>query len=268
MNKLLAGALSVLAVTISGVGAHAQEPEQSLNLFQQVERQQAVSSDQPAGPRSVDPRANAPQFTLVGTSRFGDQQRARLRSQSGEVIVVTIDPSGNVPIPGYPGYQITDGGSRQLIVQHPANTPCFEATDQGVSCSAPNVARLQLATAKPIQPAPEPARGNGRRNDRGVVEADPASVTSSTDAGAPTENPFAAALRAARERGEADPAVIRAEAERFRPRRVDPSEVPEGARVVRTPFGDRIIMPEENSQITGEAVPATPLDGRRVRGQN
>jgi hypothetical protein len=31
------------------------------------------------------------------------------------------------------------------------------------------------------------------------------------------------------------------EGERFRPRRIDPSDVPPGARLIRTPFGDRII---------------------------
>jgi hypothetical protein len=31
------------------------------------------------------------------------------------------------------------------------------------------------------------------------------------------------------------------EGERFRPRRIDPSEVQEGSRLIRTPFGDRII---------------------------
>lgn len=242
MNRFFARALCPLVTTmVIGAGVQAQEPAQSLNLFQAVERQQTPATEQSTAPRPVESRMSGPQFTLVGTSRFGDQQRARLRSRSGEVIAVDIDASGSSPIPGYPGYQITDGGSRQLVVQHPANAPCFEAADQGVSCSGPNVARLQLATAEPIQRAPEPERRNGR-NAQGDADS---SATISTDDDATAQNPFAAALRAARERGEVDPAVMRAEAERFRPRRIDPSEVPEGARVIRTPFGDRIVQDQQ-----------------------
>ncbi len=247
MNRFFARAFPqvlypLVAVMALGASVQAQEPEQILNLFQAVERQQAPTTEQPTAPRPVEQRMSSPQFTLIGTSRFGDQQRARLRSRSGEVIAVNIDATGSSPIPGYPGYQITDGGWRQLVVQHPANSPCFEAADRGVSCSGPNVALLQLTTAEPILRAPEPERRNGRNAQ---VEADSASASMPADDDATAQNPFAAALRAARERGEADPAVMRAEAERFRPRRIDPSEVPEGARVIRTPFGDRIVQDQQ-----------------------
>jgi hypothetical protein len=67
----------------------------------------------------------------------------------------------------------------------------------------------------------------------------------------PSDNPFAAALRAARERAESEGMPLEVmevmevvevvEGERFRPRRIDPSDVPPGARLIRTPFGDRII---------------------------
>lgn len=247
MNRFFARAFPrilypFVATTVLAASVQAQEPAQSLNLFRAVESQQTPATEQFTASRPVESRMSGPQFTLVGTSRFGDRQRARIRSRSGEVIAVNIDASGSSPIPGYPGYQITDGGSRQLVVQHPTNAPCVEAADQGVSCSGPNVTRLQLATAEPIQRAPEPERRNGR-NAQG--DADSASTNMSTDDDATAQNPFAAALRAARERGEVDPAVMRAEAERFRPRRIDPSEVPEGARVIRTPFGDRIVQDQQ-----------------------
>lgn len=216
--------------------ASAQTPPQTLGLFEAVE--QTAQPQQPAteAPRPVEVNhGTAPQFVLIGTSNIAGKHRARLRTQSGQVIVVDLGDDAAGGVPGFPGFQIEEAANRLILVRHPASTPCYAAPDQGVNCPSPHVSRLQLTTAQAIQrtPAVEPARNTRQQAAGGNVEPD---ATQS-----PPDNPFAAALRAARERAEVDPAVSRAEAERFRPRRIDPADVPEGSRLVRTPFGDRIV---------------------------
>jgi len=176
--------------------------------------------------------ANNVQFVLVGTSQIGDKHKARLRTPDGQTVTLDLDPSGRTPVPGYPGYEISSVGARELEIRHPANAPCMPNREQGVSCTGTHQARLQLATAAPVV-RQQPANAVQVETVEGVQVIN-------AEGNPPPENPFAAALRAARERGEVDPAAAR-EGARFRPRRIDPSEVPPGARLVRTPFGDRIV---------------------------
>lgn len=210
-----------------------QEPNTELRLFEPLE-----SSAQPeeAGqrPTTAGNSAGSPQFTLIGTSRIAGRQTARLKARGGETVVVPVQADGQSPIPGYPGFFVEEISGRQLVIRHPSGNACNPANDQGVSCLGNDVSRLQLTTAAPIE--------------RQVAEAPRADASQSADATqedgseqSPPDNPFAAALRAARERGEQDEASMRAEAQRFRPRRIDPADVPPGARLVRTPFGDRIV---------------------------
>jgi len=223
----------------AGAQTPAQTPPQTLGLFEPVE--QTAQPQQPAAEvsRPVEvSRGTAPQFVLIGTSNIAGKHRARLRTQSGKVVVVNLGDDAAGTVPGFPGFQIEEAANRQILMRHPANTPCYASPAQGVNCPSSDVARLQLTTAQAIQrsPAAEPAR-----NIRQEVSAGNSAAADADAAQAPPDNPFAAALRAARERAEADPAVSRAEAERFRPRRIDPADVPEGSRLVRTPFGDRIV---------------------------
>ena len=221
---------------------------QTLTLFEDVE----TAATTPNAPqRLVETARGAPQFTLIGTSQLGDRHRARLRTADGESISVELGARGSAPIPGYPGYRIDEAGHRHVMVQHPASAPCFEFSAQGVSCADDHVSHLQLMTAQAVQPeAPVEDERRSRRGRGPQADAEgqePGLTRQETRRAAPPDNPFAAALRAARERGDAPPAsapraVQRAGGERFQPRRIDPSQVPEGARLVRTPFGDRIVI--------------------------
>jgi len=223
-----------------------QPQTQTLTLFEDVE---SPAESRAAPQRVMDATRGAPQFTLIGTSQLGDRHRARLRTADGENISVQLNRAGSTPIPGYPGYRIDEVGARHLVVQHPASAPCFESTAQGVSCAGEHVSHLELRTAQAIEP-PAPVEESRRsRRDRAQaersLEAEQAGLTRQEARRGPQNNPFAAALRAARERGDvpADASAgPRTESQRFQPRRIDPSQVPEGARVVRTPFGDRIVM--------------------------
>lgn len=218
---------------------------QTLTLFEDVE----TAATPPNAPqRLVETARGVPQFTLIGTSQLGDRRRARLRTAEGESISVELSASGSTPIPGYPGYRIDEAGHRHLVVQHPASAPCSEFSAQGVSCADDHISHLRLMTAQAIQPAAPVEEERRSRRGRGQAAdaegQEPGLTRQEARRAAPPDNPFAAALRAARERGDAPPATRTArpaEGERFQPRRIDPSQVPEGARLVRTPFGDRIV---------------------------
>lgn len=222
------------------VSSAAAQNAQTLNLFEPVERQAQPGYEQILSvPSSTVAPSNTEPFTLIGTSRMGSRWRAMVRSPSGVVVSVDLDPSVPVVIPGYPGYRVSATNARELVVLHPASSPCVERTDKGVRCTSGTEARLSIATASPLAPAPQP-----------VATADNAAVTTSEPMASevPSDNPFAAALRAARERAESEGMPLEVmevmevmEGERFRPRRIDPSDVPPGARLIRTPFGDRII---------------------------
>ena len=242
-NLSLGLSLTLSLILAMASTVQAQTQTQTLTLFEDVE---TVAATPNAPQRMVVSAQGAPQFTLVGTSQLGDRRHATLRTASGETVKVELNAVGATPIPGYPGYRIDEAGYRHLVVQHPASAPCFEALAQGVSCADDSVARLQLVTAQAVQPvAVEEDRRPRRGRQQPAIEGQEAGlVRQEARRAAPPDNPFAAALRAARERGDVPPAPRTApqvEGERFQPRRIDPSQVPEGARLVRTPFGDRIV---------------------------
>lgn len=221
------GTLLLLALCAGPAGA------QELQLFEPVEQPEAVErpASSPGRGRARGDSGSGPMFTLVGTSRFGDRHTARLRSSGGEVVTVDYRPGEAVEIPGYPGFRLSAVEARHVIVQHPGHTPCADFSDEGVSCSVgDNSARLALATAEPVQrAAPESGNGAVEENNGEAAEEER------------SDNPFAAALRAARDRSGEDEAAIRARAQRFERRRIGEDEVPEGYRVVNTPFGDRLV---------------------------
>lgn len=228
---------AALAFCLS-VAVQAQNDD-SLMLFEPLDQDAVNDQNQASGPRNpTQAVGSGPQFSLIGTSRFGDRYRVSVRDSSGEVITVDAGAGGSAAIPGHPGFAVTQVAARHVLLQHPGNSPCFSFRDQGVTCEGDNTARLALTTAEPVAPPPEPERRRDRRaEDRDARAAD----ASDQDAEQRPENPFAAALRAARERGEPDAAASRAEEQRFRPRRIDPADVPEGHRLIRTPFGDRVV---------------------------
>jgi len=238
---LLFGAGTVVLLALGGGPAVTQE----LQLFEPVEQPESVERPAATGAgRGRGPDTSGePMFTLVGTSRLGDRYTVRLRSSGGEVVRVDYHPSrlgehpgrpgDAVDIPGYPGFRLSAVGSRHVVVRHPEHTPCADFADDGVSCSVgDNSARLSLATAQPVE------RAGPENGGSGAEETGETDNSGEADGG---ENPFTAALRAARNRSGEDEAALRARAQRFERRRISEDEVPDGYRVVNTPFGDRLV---------------------------
>ncbi len=217
---------------LGGASVYAQDP---LTLFE------SVASDAPVeatdGGREQRNLPSGPSFTLVGTSRIGDRHRATLASSNGEIVVVSTSPGVSQDIPDYPGYRVVGIGARRVAIAGPADMPCVAIADKGVSCDSNGVSQLTLASAAPVAPSVVMDTSNGAGANGGTAAAaDEANL----------ENPFAAALRAAAA-NEANGATGNGQpqdapsAERFQPRRIAPDQVPPGMRVVRTPFGDRLV---------------------------
>ncbi len=215
---LLASILLSQSVVVQG---------QDLSLFEPVAEEEASVRAELQQSREQQAVPGAPSFTLVGTTRIGSRYSATLAASNGAVVVVNGSPGAVQEIPDHPGYRIVDIGSRRVSIANPGGVPCIATPAKGVACDANGVSLLSLATAAPVAaPAGE--------------VADPAAPATEGDI---PENPFAAALRAAAQneanvRGDA---IGGNAAERFQPRRIPPEDVPPGMRVVRTPFGDRLV---------------------------
>ena len=207
---------------------------QDLELFEDVERT-GPAANQRGGRNgsgsSAPPSLTEPEFALIGSSRIGERRRVVLSHRSGVTVTVPVAAQGQTSIPGYEQFRIVTSEGGRVAIQYPAGSSCVEASDRGVSCdAAANIAWLSL------RPAPVPEQFVVDL-EAGEVE-DPDTADQARDAreelARDPDNPFAR-LRAEALGQDVPPAG------RFRPRRIDPSEVPPGMRVVSTPFGDRLV---------------------------
>ena len=211
---------------------------QELELFEDVERTVSANNQRgnPAGAGDDAPAISPtePEFTLVGASRIGDQRRVVLNHRSGETLAVPLEADGETSIPGYGQFHIISSEKGRVSIQYPDGSNCVEAADSGVSCEAgANVAWLSL------RPAPLPEQFLvALDQEEELMEQDPEleaeAKEAAEDLARDPNNPFA------RLRAEALGQDVPS-APRFRPRRIDPAQVPPGMRVVSTPFGDRLV---------------------------
>jgi hypothetical protein len=200
---------------------------QGLTLFEDVET--AETRGRPAGGAAREERATTaePEFTLVGVSRLGDKYSAILRYRDGENFIIKADPAATTLIPEHSDYAIVDVSAGAVSIRYPDNNPCIEFTDRGVSCSsAANIAQLVLANGEPL----------ASRNPANESAAEVADGEEIIEAQAVPGNPFEA-LRNGRRGDTLDTGT----GARFTPRRIDPENVPDGKRIVATPFGDRLV---------------------------
>ena len=225
---VLAAGFAAIAFLWAGGGAAAQD----LELFEDIER---TGSGVDRRGRNLTGNATlslaVPEFVLAGSSRIGDRRRAVLTHRSGKTVLVPLAAEGQTPVPGHEQFRIVASQGGKVAIQYPAGSPCVEAADRGVSCDAgANVAWLSLRTA----PVPEQFVV-----DLGAEQEEEPDLTGQAsdareDPASDPNNPFAR-LRAEALGQEVSPVA------RFRPQRIDPSEVPSGMRVVSTPFGDRLV---------------------------
>lgn len=204
---------------------------QDLELFEDVEST-GPGANQRGGRNAVGgsaaPSLTEPEFVLIGSSRIGERRRVVLSHRGGETVTVPVATEGQTSIPGHERFRIVASEGGRVAIQYPADASCVEASDRGVSCDASaNIAWLSL---RPGPVSEQPVADF----DTGQEEALDLSDQAREDLERDPNNPFAR-LRAEALGQDAPPP------ERFRPRRIDPAEVPPGMRVVSTPFGDRLV---------------------------
>jgi hypothetical protein len=229
------GQASLSPTVVGAADVESSSSEQAeLVLFEEIEVTQAQPNKPNRPTRESRATTSEPIFTLIGTSRIGNHLSAIVRHQDGENIRVSTGSGGVAAITGYEEYSIFDVGAGNLSVRYPSNVPCIVHKEKGVSClSSPNTAQLQLVNAEALARV-EPAPSIG-------LSADEATGVGPEG----TANPFEA-LRAARAAGgnpaEFSPGGGRdGRNDQFTPRRIAPEDVPQGMRVVSTPFGDRLV---------------------------
>ena len=195
---------------------------QELTLFQPFESDSSAEvSGTAQSSTEVRVTGEGPVFKLLGTMRIGDSRRIHLSHRSGEIVKIAAGPDFDrpMPIPGYPGYAVFSGQNQQVAITLPANETCQVFPESGISCRDSSTAELALVLGGVVKPK-TPVDSNEE-----VVEENP-------------DNPFAR-IRAA---NAAYNPASEPESQRFRPRRIPPEDVPEGMRVISTPFGDRLVQ--------------------------
>jgi hypothetical protein len=233
---------------------------QELTLFEQIDAEPA--SEQPAQPMPGMgmQQTGQPAFTLRGTSRFGDEYTTTLINRNGEPVKVKWREGETAPVPGFDGFSIVGVSSRNVSLVHPAFDSCVPAEQNGVSCTDGNTALLGMATAVPLAT-------NGTPPEFGQVQNQPPFMVSGNAMPAGMVDPTMAHDAQAQQvfvnpfNGQTEvinpqsPEDMAARAERqqrrserlnqFEAVRIDPADVPPGMRLVRTPFGDRLVPARE-----------------------
>jgi hypothetical protein len=226
---------------IDSLAANANiDSNQDFALFETIEspRNQNRTTNRPNRESRVT--TAKPEFTLLGVSRIAGKYSAILKHKDGESLIVKADPGANTLIPEHSDYSIVDVSAASVSIRYPGNNACVEFNDLGVSCnSAANIAELSLANAEPIA---------GRNPSDSQATASEPQTESNGDGGAiegrsAPRNPFQALRNANRNdtAAEAGTTAAGTDGARFTPRRIKPEDVPEGMRIVSTPFGDRLV---------------------------
>ncbi|GAB5497734.1 MAG: hypothetical protein PsegKO_00450 [Pseudohongiellaceae bacterium] len=224
--------LAALMLFASVTGAAQAQDDTPFTLFEPIESQESDSNPGSSRVTRREPTGNAgtPVFTLVGTSRIGEQRSAIVRHSSGVTVPVKLRHAGVTPIPGYEDYAIVGAAGSSLSVRYPGGQACVPFDSSGVRCSEEEgVALLSLTTAAPVEPE-QPAAPPSASDDQNANPADEGE----------TRNPFAL-LRERAENGELRTGDPDPNSRRFQPRRINPADVPPGKRIVSTPFGDRLV---------------------------
>jgi hypothetical protein len=255
LSLLLAALVATLAATVQA---------QNLTLFEALES----SPDVPSAPRPAQQAALAqngnPAFTLRSISRFGDEYRSVLVDRNGNKVDVLWRQGERMELPGVGGHVVIEANSRQLVVQHASNESCVESKASGVSCRGANTSVLTLATLSPVQAAPQSQPQQGRvqsqipgqaqgqfrgrlpQGSNAVMLEGGETVVIDQDGNRVVINPFVDAAFAGPQ--PVDPALA-PRMDRMQQRngeRINAEDLPVvGTRVVRTPFGDRLVPVRE-----------------------
>jgi len=175
----------------------------------------------------VPPTPPPPQrdFVLQGTARIGNKWLAVLQAPDGKPIIQEWKSNEKNPIKDYPEYAVVKIEARKVVLAYPENSLCRASNVQkGIQCQENGkTAALKLQWRDAIQPPPPPK---------------------------PVQPPQPVVGR------QLSPEEIqRREEERkkrqelyknFKRKVIKDEDVPPGMRVIRTPFGDRLVPDNRN----------------------
>ena len=218
----------VLLCLCLGLGLSLQ-PVQAFDLFNQ-DRGKKPEPPPPPPPPPKKPQKKPPpkrtppppvqkDFTLSGTSQWGDTFYASLVTPDGASLKQRWKPGGAQAVNGYAGYEIVSIQPRKVVISYPADAPCHtDRLEKGVDCSADGkTAILRMVLGKAIA------------TPKNVATMARTVPTPSPQNAQPAANNNAAQQRAQQ--------VFQG----AQSKRIEAKDVPPGMRVVKTPFGDRLV---------------------------
>jgi hypothetical protein len=126
---------------------------QDLTLFEEIEAPRASNGSRGSGRNSAGDIVSEPDFTLVGTARFGDHYSAVIGNGSEQDIRLDKISGSMIYVPGYPGYEVIKVSSGEISIRYPAERKCLSIKSKGISCDETNVATLRLRYAEPLKSA-------------------------------------------------------------------------------------------------------------------
>lgn len=201
---------------------------QTLSLFEELDE------DGTDSPRSIRGRTTddgsvigfSEGFTLLGTSRIGDRYSVMIRDGEGKTLSLTKPLGSDLALPGHPGYALVGVEAASISIRYPESVSCVDSEEKGIRCNDMRTAVLSLTNREPLI--------NSSLSDANSSRDENSSSLNQTQEDEPIVNPFEAISRRGRNSGIQENA-------QFRPRRINPEDVPPGMRVVSTPFGDRLV---------------------------
>jgi len=211
---------------------------QDFKLFEDVDVTGNDAAVRPRPDREVRVNALKPDFTLIGTSRIGDNYSVILSDRNGKKIEIFGQSNVNIKIPENMDFQIIAVADGKVSISLPDSSSCTEFSELGVHCSdAGNIAELTFPTTTPVK---SDLQSSGIASAFGQDQ-----VKESENIEENLQNPFAIMRANAQSQDNntnAVPPPSNRDGGRFVPRRINPDEVPQGMRVVSTPFGDRLVQ--------------------------
>ena len=162
-------------------------------------------------------------FVLRGTSRIGDKRVVVLTGFDNKEFIQRLENNQRTPIAGYPDYYLLSVEPREIRIEYPTESPCRQDNPQkGLKCNKADegkTAILSLKQGKALPPPPPPK---------------PQNTTQSARSSGLSKEEQAKKRKEERERRQKL-------YKNFKRQVIKDEDVPPGMRVVRTPFGDRLV---------------------------
>ena len=88
-------------------------------------------------------------FTLIGTSRFGNKRIAVLKGFDNKTFIQRFKNNTRTALKDYEGYYLLSVKARQVTIEYPEEAPCRQdKPKKGLECNADATATLNLKYAK------------------------------------------------------------------------------------------------------------------------